>query len=200
MDFTSLEYCVIGYSVALGEGPLQMPRGCDWVLLNSTMVHRIRVDPLSKIFLAIPDHHPARRHEWSKFEFRQTTNDGISLYVSHNGYGALVRPVPFRGCKVVVGLKVEADVVQIERRHPQTGNLLYLASFPPDQRLTSSHLNRMFKYALVDRDEASHNSVFSLHWSPDGPRIPSNKLMWKPSQQRVIRRPAAYAAPAGHDE
>lgn len=184
------EYSFVSHSMALGETPLIMPQARQWNLLSATNSFKVLVTPTSPIFLTFDD--GAR----AKFEFDRINNDGVSIYVSPRGYGAVVRCIPYLHCKLKVEVRLMtgrapiSDWVEVSCQ-TETGESLFHESFKPKERVTASQLNRKVKYQLVAEDRATDNSIFSLHWNFDSPCLKPASLIWRPPRRVAFRRPAA---------
>jgi hypothetical protein len=192
-----MEYCFVSHSMALGEMPLIMPHAQthQWNLLSPTNSYKVLVNQSSPIFLtSFADGEPP---QWAKFEFRETNNDGVSIYVSPRGYGAVLRRIPYRNCKLKVEVRRKApprNWIEVSCQ-TETGESLFHKIFKPQERVTASQLNRKVKSRLVSEDRATDNSIFSLHWNFDSPCLKPGSLIWRPPRRVALRRPAA----AGHD-
>jgi hypothetical protein len=192
-----MEYCFVSHSMALGEMPLIMPHAQthQWNLLSPTNSYKVLVNQSSPIFLtSFADGEPP---QWAKFEFRETNNDGVSIYVSPRGYGAVLRRIPYRNCKLKVEVRRKApprNWIEVSCQ-TETGESLFHQIFKTQEHVTASQLNRKVKSRLVSEDRATDNSIFSLHWNFDSPCLKPGSLIWRPPRRVALRRPAA----AGHD-
>lgn len=185
MAYVPSEYGIVSWGMIVGEEPLVMPAATAWRLLSPSNSYKMIVNPESPLFLSLPDD-AAHGPVCLKFDWRSSNNDG-SLYVSHRGYGAVVRKVPFSGCKLEVTVVdgILDNVVDVVC-HTMTGEMLFHRNFQPGERVTAGLLNRYVEYSLVDESRASQNSVFFLHWDRDLPVISSNTLLWRPTRRRRL--------------
>lgn len=168
-----------------------MPEAHKWILLEANNHQKIALNPDSAITLTLEDSaYLSRSKFWPD---RAIDALGVRLYESKRGFAAVVRRVPFRGCQLECRVMVGLEDVEV-MCHTEQGDLLFARSYPRRDKLTSAELNRSVKYSMFDDNRATHNSVFSLHWTIGGPRIHPRTLMWTPRRRVVRRRPAA----AGH--
>ena len=191
------EYRFVSHSMALGEMPLIIPQTHQWILLSPSNSYKVLVDPTSPITLTFEDGATPSK---AKFEFRETNNDGVSIYVSRRGYGAVVRRIPYCNCKLKVearlcsGTLPPSDWLEVSCK-TETGESLFFQVFYPQERVTASQLKQKVKDSLVSRGRASDNSIFSLHWNFDSPCLKPRSLIWHAPRRVALRRPAA----AEHD-
>lgn len=183
MAYVPSEYAIVSWGMIVGEEPLVMPAATAWKLLSPSNSYKLIVNPESPLFMSLPDDSP-RGPVCLKFDWRSTNNDG-SFYVSPRGYGAVVRKIPFSGCKLEVTIvDGVGDNVMDVVCHTMTGEMLFHRNFQSGERVTARLLNQYVKYSLVDENRASHNSVFTLHWDRDLPAMNSNTVLWRPTKRR----------------
>ena len=203
-----MEYSFVQHSMALGEIALIMPHAQthQWNLLSPSNSFKVLVNQRSPIVLTFND---GAAPQWAKFEFCETNNDGASIYVSPRGYGAVLRRIPYRNCKLKVEVRrmtrkaPPSDCIEVSCQ-TETGETLFRKIFKPQERVTASQLNQEVKSSLVSEDRASDNSIFSLHWNFDSPCLKPGSLIWRPPRRVALRRPPRRVAlrrpaEAGHD-
>ena len=187
MAFIALEYAFIPTAVIRMEETFVMPEAHKWILLGANNHQLIAMNPDSAIVLSLEDGAQLAR---SKFFLNRSIDVlGVKLYESPRGYAVALRQVPFRGCQLECHVMLGPEDAQV-LCYKADGALMFVRHYPLSDRLSSSTLNREVKYSLVEADRASHNSVFSLHWTIGGPRINPRTLMWTP-RRLARRRPAA---------
>lgn len=183
-----MEYSFVDAAMVAGEVPLVMPHSRSFELLGPCNCHKLIVDGSSPIFLALGEN--AQMLSFTKFFLQSVDNNGIRLYLSPRGFGAVVRPVPLRDCSLVVHVDIGTEGVEINAI-TENGAVVFRRVYELDCRLTTSALNREIKYYLVATDQASHNSTLILHRDFGAPRMPSNSLVFRPRPAVVLRRQAA---------
>jgi hypothetical protein len=188
MAFIAFEYAFIPTAVIRMEEAFVMPEAHKWVLLSANNHQMIALNPDSAIVLSLEDGAQIPR---AKFYLKRAIDVlGLKLYESPRGFAAALRQVPFRGCQLECHVMLGPEDAEVFC-YKADGALMYVKQYSRSDRLTSATLNRQVKYSLMEANRASHNSVFSLHWTIGGPRINPSKLMWTPRRPVVRRRPAA---------
>ena len=139
-----------------------MPEAHKWILLSANNHQKIALNPDSAIHLSLEDGAHIPR---SKFYLKHVVEVlGVKLYESPPGCAAALREVPFHGCQLECHVTLGPEDAEV-LCYKADGALMFVKDYPLSDRLTSATLNREVKYSLFQANRASHNSVFSLHWS-----------------------------------